>query len=108
MDGEHILEFISGGPKQYAYRTQNNTVIKLRGFTLNSITARELNFVNMRRLIKKYIATRDCDQVFVVFNRIERLRDRTVITKASMKTYRVVYEKRRLLSDGSSLPYGYK
>ena len=32
--GEHIVEFVSGGPKNYAYRTNNGKeVCKVRGFS---------------------------------------------------------------------------
>ena len=34
--GEHIVEFVSGGPKNYAYKTKGgNEMCKVRGFTLH-------------------------------------------------------------------------
>jgi hypothetical protein len=46
----HIDEFVSGGPKNYAYKTVNpstgerDTVCKVRGITLNYSTSILLNF----------------------------------------------------------------
>jgi len=35
-DNDHIINFVSGGPKQYAYQTaKGKQVCKIRGFTLN-------------------------------------------------------------------------
>jgi hypothetical protein len=55
--GFHIDEFVSGGPKNYAYRTikpatgEHCTVCKVRGLTLNYSASRFVNFDAMRDLV---------------------------------------------------------
>jgi hypothetical protein len=54
--GFHIDEFVSGGPKNYAYRTINpatgeDTVCKVRGITLNYSASRLVNFDVIRDMI---------------------------------------------------------
>jgi hypothetical protein len=55
--GLHIEEFVSGGPKNYAYRTVNpttgvrETVCKVRGITLNYSASKLVNFDAMRDMI---------------------------------------------------------
>jgi hypothetical protein len=57
IQGLHIDEFVSGGPKNYTYRTVNtakdehDTVSKARGITLNYSASRLVNFDVMRDLI---------------------------------------------------------
>ena len=51
---KYIQEFVSGGPKYYAYRTVNTrtvekkTVCKVRGITLNYAAAQLVNFDSRR------------------------------------------------------------
>lgn len=41
----HIIEFVSGGPKNYAYRTlSGKEECKVRGFTLNWMNSKLINF----------------------------------------------------------------
>ena len=57
--GEFIDEFVSGGPKNYAYRIINRTdtakttktVFKVRGITLNYSTSQPVNFNVIREMI---------------------------------------------------------
>ena len=43
--GEHIVKFVSGGPKNYAYKTNNgNEMCKVRGFTLHFTNSQLINF----------------------------------------------------------------
>jgi hypothetical protein len=66
--GFHIEEFVSGGPKNYAYRTINtttgadDTVCKVRGITLNYSASRLVNFEVMR---DKILGGNDSDRVTV-------------------------------------------
>ena len=48
--GDHIIEFVSGGPKNYGYQTLlGKTCCKVRGFSLNSEGAAQLNYKVMRQ-----------------------------------------------------------
>jgi len=54
---EYISEFVSGGPKNYAYRTvdtatgRTDTVCKVRGITLNYSASQLVNFKVIRDMI---------------------------------------------------------
>jgi hypothetical protein len=111
LDGGYIVEFASGGPKQYGYRVMTSdgkekTHVKIRGFTINSETAKQLNFKNLKRLVHDYVQEHTRNTIDVSMSRIMRTRDRDVVTKTMRKTYRVVYDKRFVLADFSTLPYG--
>ena len=46
LKGDHIVQFCSGGPKNYGYRTAGNQLeTKVRGFTLNREGSQQLNFL---------------------------------------------------------------
>ena len=55
--GEFICEFVSGGRKNYAYKSfdsvtgEEKPVCKVRGITLNYSASRLLNFESIRRMI---------------------------------------------------------
>ena len=45
---DHIITFVSAGPKNYAYKTYKGKIVcKLRGFTLNVRTTEKVNFHTM-------------------------------------------------------------
>ena len=49
LDGDLIVEFVSGGPKNYAYQTEKGkTECKVRGFTLNVRGKEVLNYDTMK------------------------------------------------------------
>jgi hypothetical protein len=56
---EYISEFVSGGPKNYTYKTVDtvtgakSTVCKVRGFILNYGASQVLNFEKLKQLIPK-------------------------------------------------------
>ena len=55
--GEFICELVSGGPKNYAYKSvdsvtsEEKTVCKVRGITLNYSASQLVNFESIRRMI---------------------------------------------------------
>ena len=49
--GEHIVEFVSGGPKNYAYKTNSKKeTCKVRGFTLNYTNSQLINFDSVKHI----------------------------------------------------------
>ena len=47
----YITEYVSNGPKNYAYRTGGgNQVVKVNGFTLNCVVCQQLTFVVMKEM----------------------------------------------------------
>jgi len=50
LEGDHIVEFTSAGPKNYGYITNaEKKCCKVRGFTLNVWGSRQLNYEVMRQ-----------------------------------------------------------
>jgi hypothetical protein len=115
---EYIEEFVSGGPKNYAYRVVNSidaskpvkTVCKVRGITLNYNASKLVNF----DVIKKMVLNRGGDVVTVhTDKKIKRKRKGqgggvSILTEPEDKIYRISFLKRRRLSDNNSVPIGYK
>ncbi len=102
--------FVSGGPKNYAYCTAGGKLeTKVRGITLNHATSQRVNLGVMRSLVQLYTG---CDTeakvtVDVPF-KITRDRKRARIeSKWMTKDYRVVYNKRAIVKNFETLPYGY-
>jgi hypothetical protein len=110
----HIDEFVSCGPKNYAYRTINpttgdhDTVCKFRGLTLNYSASRLVNFAVMRDMI---LVGTDSDLVTVhTEHKIKRKRAggrMDIITEPEDKMYRFSFFKRRRLAENSSVPFVY-
>ena len=110
LDGDYITEFMSGGPKNYAYVTNNDKrVMKVRGITLNYATLQKLNFEAMRNLIDLYVDCSIQDKV-TVDNPFQITRDKKnkkIITKGTKKDYQIVYNKRVVKENYGTVPYGY-
>ena len=50
--GEHIVEFVSGGQKNNAYKTnRGNEMCKVRGFTLHVTNSQSINFESVKRMV---------------------------------------------------------
>ena len=114
---EYISEFVSGGPKNYAYRMLNtetgveSTVCKVRGITLNYSAAQIVNFKKLEEMILKGTET---DTVIIhTACKIKRKRGKDGdgrirnVTEPEDKIYRVSFLKRRRLHDNTSVPFGY-
>ena len=100
------MEFVSGGPKNYSYKTNlGNETIKVRGFSLNYSASQVVNFESVKRLV-----TTRSDNCIPITNPSKICRDkikRKIYNKSESKNYRVVYTKRKLLDDFDTIPYGY-
>ena len=130
--GDYIVEFVSGGPKNYAYKTfLGDQVSKVKGFSFNYINSRLINFSSILQLISRprknadneggpshstkqigqnKIKQKD-DGKIVVTNprRISREKlKRKIYNREEQKEYRIVYDKRVIQNDSfETLPYGY-
>ncbi|KAK6169713.1 hypothetical protein SNE40_020708 [Patella caerulea] len=106
-----IREFVSGGPKNYAYRqSDGKTVCKVRGFTLNYRASQQLNYAIMKENVRHV----NQNEPLVIANpfKITRSRDRRLWTRPENKRYKIVYDKRfvQFNDDGqpsNTYPYGY-
>lgn len=64
-EGEYITNFVSGGPKNYAYVTnKKHAVIKIKGFSMTSTNLKAFTFDNIANIVLKYADSID-DQDFI-------------------------------------------
>lgn len=105
-DGHEIIEFVSAGPKNYAYTLNTGiSYCKVKGFSLNCTAEKLINFERMKEIVcnENSSSTKVCQNTIV-----RDKKDWSLKTKTMDKVYRLVYDKRVIMSDLSTLPYGYK
>ena len=110
VPGDHITMFLSGGPKNYAYETNNGeAIVKIRGITLNYDASKTINVDVMRHLVELYVDCHIQDKVTVVnpYKITRDKKEKNIVTKRMKKDYRVVYNKRVVKDNYETVPYGY-
>ena len=107
-EGDYIEEFVVAGPENYAYRLAKSgkTVCPLKGFTVNWKNYQLIIFDSIKAIVK------DCDteQTIKIVNNNQITRDLNkmkIVNKDLTKKYRMVYDKRILIDNFHTVPYGY-
>lgn len=128
--GSFIQEFVSGGPKTYAYRVYStdkqtiSDVCKIKGLTLNLNASRKLNFDVLKKMVLKSSNTEygDGDEeeeeegeqdkslttVEIHEHRIRRTTEMDVVSVQERKDFRVTGPKRKHSGHHDTVPYGFK
>ena len=107
----HIVTFVSGGPKNYAYklaRPDRNgylTHCKVRGITLNYRNQFLVNFDSMSHMVRGEGPSKV--QVFDPYKILRNKKTTQIETKEEKKFYQVVYTKRVRFENFDTVPYGY-
>ena len=111
--GDPIVEFCSGGTKNYGYLTRGGKVdCKVRGFTLNYETKQVLNYETMKENILKEL-DEPLEHARKTVITIPDYFERNQVTKKiklteRKKKYQLVFDKRVIdPATRSSTPYGY-
>ena len=110
LDGDYITTFVSGGPKNYAYHTaEGKSETKVRGITLNHTAQQKINPDVIRALV--YLHT-ECDTeakvtINILFKITRDKKEKNIVTKKMTKDYRIVYDKRVIVENFRTLPYGF-
>ena len=88
-EGGYIVQFVSGGPKNYAYKTPTNfQVCKIKGFSLNSKNRLLLNFDELKNMIVNETSKQT---LLVARNKISRNKTHSVIyNQMEQKIYKFV------------------
>ena len=111
-EGDYITSFISGGPKNYAYRTKKGkTETKIRGITLDYSASGKLNHDTIRELVHTHCNELEASEKKVTidmpFKIMRNKKEKRIVTKRMKKDYRVVYNKRVVNENYDTVPYGY-
>ena len=111
VEGDHIVEFVSGGAKNYGYRTARGKVqCKVRGFTLNVRGQETLNFNTMRKNILAVLSgEKEAEIVQTNPTHFKRnVLQKDVSVGPQRKRYRLVFDKRVVDPESRiSYPFGY-
>ena len=110
QQGDYIQPFISGGPKNCCYKTANNKIeIKVRGITLNCDALKKVNFDVFRALVylKAVCNVEGRVTVDIPFKITRDKHSKDIVTKRQKKNYQIVYNKRLIINDYNTIPYGY-
>ena len=113
-EDDHIVEFVSGGPKNYGYQTKNGHVeCKVRGFRLNSEGKTQLNYDVMRQNVLDEIQKPQKDprqtQVVKTHQIVRDAKTYELYTFPDYKRYQLVYDKRVVdPTTFHTYPYSYR
>ena len=106
LDGDYITTFVSGGPKNYGYElSSGKTCCKIRGITLNYETLEKVNFNVMCDMVKG--EGPETVSIDIPFKIVRDTKDKNVLTRSETKDYRVVYNKRVIVDNFDTVPYGF-
>ena len=106
LGGSYITEYVSHGPKNYAYCTgDGKKVVKVKGFTLNFVASQQLTF----DVMKEMGISEQEEHIIVTESRKIRkdLKRRQINTLPSSKLYQIFDKSVRDAHNHTSLPYGY-
>jgi len=112
-DDDYIVEFVSGGPKNYGYKTKKRKIeCKVRGFRLNSEGRTQLNYNVMRQNvldeIQKPLLKPRQTQVVKTHQIVRNPKTYQLHTFPESKFYQLVYDKRVIDPISfQTYPYGY-
>ncbi|CAG5896577.1 unnamed protein product [Menidia menidia] len=110
LAGDTIKEFVAAGPKSYAYQTRDRkkVVMRVKGITQTHESSQRVNFDSVKELVENYLQGSRGDVLSAPQRTIRRDKKGFQLQNATFqKKFRVVYDKRRLFADGSTLPFGY-
>jgi len=103
-DGK-VIEYAATAPKSYTYKTDKGyEKCVIKGFTLNYLASLKLNF----EAIKNIVLEEPNKKIQVEQTKFTRCKTNWDITTSILnKSYSFYYDKRVLLDDLSTLPYGF-
>ena len=109
---EYIEEFVSGGPKNYAYKIlrpdgSTKTVCKVKGITLNYTSSKIVNFDLIKEMV---LEGKKQDVIVHTEKKIKTKRKMDgpfVVSQPEDKRYNITFLKRKRLQNNDSLPFGF-
>ena len=118
---------MTADPNNYAYKMENpdsagiQTICKVRGITLNYKNGLSINFNTVRDMVtnglsinfntvRDMVTNGNKDEVITVIDENKISRDQKnarIITKEECKDYKIVFDKRVIVDNNNTKPYGY-
>ena len=109
-EGNHITTFVSGGCKNYYYRTDTGKIsMRVRGITLNARNVKVVNPPTLESMVKGLAASEEEERVTVTnpHKIVRNVKTKDIESRVFKKDYRVVFDKRWISNGFDTLPYGY-
>ncbi|MCG8079176.1 MAG: hypothetical protein JAY75_23495, partial [Candidatus Thiodiazotropha taylori] len=111
MPNAKITKFVGMGPKNYGYEyVENNgdrkSTCKVKGLTLDFNTSQIIHFEKMLNWAKS--KDRHFRETVQYQHKIRKHPNRKVTTEKLSKIYRFTYDKRVIVKNGYTVPYGYE
>lgn len=105
IENDFIIEFVSAGPKNYAYSTnKGKSSCTVKGFRIDANSSQVLSYANIRDIVlnnqEKKLET---DQLLFKRDKINW----GIYCDTIKKQYSFVYDKRVVLDDLTTLPFGF-
>ena len=109
LEGDRIVEFMAPGPKNYAFRTNSGkTCLKVRGFTLKQQTQATINLDVIKQMLTNAENVPDSVEVDMGTRFVRDKQHWRLHSAPYAKRYRIKYDKRLMLSNYYTLPWGFK
>jgi len=111
---QFIEEFISSGPKCYAYIVYDPDTgtrtphIKLKGIKLTTSALEHISFQSMKNLIDEYIFESNIREIKIDQQVFNTHWTHNVLMRNNTKTYKMVYTKRKIYPSYNTRPFGNK
>lgn len=107
--GHWITEFVSCGPKNYSFKLNTGEITcKVRGFSLNHSASLIINFDSMKKALMSWLHGEEVPALITVKTEIHRDKYKPkVYNRVVEKRYGIVYDKRKVLDNCTTVPYGY-
>ena len=114
-ENKTIDEFVCCGPKSYAYSIfdqktmERSYVIKIKGIRLNVEAKYIITFDSLVKLVKEFCENDTCYQSYdVKQTTFATTTFNDIICRENFKQFKITYDKRFVLKDFTTRPFGYK
>ena len=107
--GHWIVEFVSCGAKNYTYRLNMGQIMcKVQGFSLNFSASQVVNLSSMKQALRIWRDVNAYPEMVTLKTMIMCDKRTTIVyTRMMPKHYSVMYNKRVVNNDFSTIPFGY-
>ena len=114
--GRHIVSFACGGPKNYAYvlddfdRNGMRSKCVIKGISMKFSNCKIVTFDKMSEKITHYVETGNStpETFYKTDSHFYRSPTLRIYMRDLVKSYKIMYDKRVIVDDFNTVPYGYK